>query len=129
MSQYKRWGYWFSIDYWINARPMLARLMEWDSAHLVQILSFKISPHHMLKNNFKIQFKKYFCKQNHLHYFELLSLPLSYPGGGNEQVSSHFLAVFGTVVWGCRIQWLHLCKISPMSVLDMMLNNLMVRFQ
>ena len=31
------------------------------------------------------------------------------------------------VGWGCRIQWLHLW--IPTSVLDMTLNNLMVRFQ
>ena len=36
------------------------------------------------------------------------------------------------VSWGCRIHWLHLCRgVSPplTSVLDMTLNNLMVRFQ
>ena len=36
------------------------------------------------------------------------------------------------VGWGCRIHWLHLCrggKTTPTSVLDMTLNNLMVRFQ
>ena len=33
------------------------------------------------------------------------------------------------VEWGCRIHWLHLCRgigPPPMSVLDMILNNLMV---
>ena len=36
------------------------------------------------------------------------------------------------VSWGCRIHWLHLCRgVRPhqTSVLDMTLNNLMVRFQ
>ena len=36
------------------------------------------------------------------------------------------------VSWGCRILWLHLCRgVRPplTSVLDMTLNNLMVRFQ
>ena len=36
------------------------------------------------------------------------------------------------VSWGCRIHWLHLCRgvRTPLtSVLDMTLNNLMVRFQ
>ena len=36
------------------------------------------------------------------------------------------------VSWGCRIHWLHLCRgvrPPPTSVLDMTLNNLMVRFQ
>ena len=37
------------------------------------------------------------------------------------------------VGWGCRIHWLHLCRgVRPppqTSVLDMTLNNLMVRFQ
>ena len=36
------------------------------------------------------------------------------------------------VTWGCRIHWLHLCRgVKPplKSVLDMSLNNLMVRFQ
>ena len=36
------------------------------------------------------------------------------------------------VSWGCRIHWLHLCRgVRPhlTSILDMTLNNLMVRFQ
>ena len=37
-----------------------------------------------------------------------------------------------SVGWGCRIHWLHLCsgvRLPQMIVLDMTLNNLMVRFQ
>ena len=44
--------------------------------------------------------------------------------------SFHF--VFCPVTWGCRIHWLPLCRgvrPPPTSVLDMTLNNLMVRFQ
>ena len=40
--------------------------------------------------------------------------------------------LFCPVSWGCRIHWLHLCRgVRPplTSVLDMTLNNLMVRFQ
>ena len=42
--------------------------------------------------------------------------------------------LFWPVGWGCRIHQLHLCRgvrppPRPMSVLDMTLNNLMVRFQ
>ena len=36
------------------------------------------------------------------------------------------------VSWGCRIHWLHLCREvrhPPTSILDITLNNLMVRFQ
>ena len=40
--------------------------------------------------------------------------------------------IFCPVGWGCRIHRLHLCRVvkpPPMSVLYMILNNLMVRFQ
>ena len=42
------------------------------------------------------------------------------------------LNTHGPVSWGYRIHWLHLCRgvrPPPTSVLDMTLNNLMVRFQ
>ena len=45
-----------------------------------------------------------------------------------------FNSVYCPVSWGCRILWLHLCRgvrLPPISrsVLDMILNNPMVRFQ
>ena len=48
----------------------------------------------------------------------------------SKMVSKQFSCL---VSWGCRIHWLHLCRgVRPpplTSVLDMTLNNLMVRFQ
>ena len=44
----------------------------------------------------------------------------------------HYPALSCPVSWDCRIHWLHLCRgVRPplTSVLDMTLNNLMVRFQ
>ena len=42
-----------------------------------------------------------------------------------------YIYIYCLVGWGCRIYQLHLCRgvRPPMSVLDMILNNRMVRFQ
>ena len=43
-----------------------------------------------------------------------------------------YIYIYCSVSWGSRIHRLHLCRRvrpPPMSVLDMTLNNLMVRFQ
>ena len=65
---------------------------------------------------------------NHLKRNKLWYQPLYYPDIIVQHISSTF-----PVGWGWRIHWLHLCRgVRPpnqTSVLDMTLNNLMVKFQ
>ena len=62
---------------------------------------------------------------------EYLAPPRFFEGQHNSSIITS-TAFTCPVSWGCRIHWLHLCRgvrPPPTSVLDMTLNNLMVRFQ
>ena len=78
------------------------------------------------KNGFLIHNRIYFPLYVTDNMFELIKLITALPPSPNSQ---HCTCPVG---WGCRIHRLLLCSEvdpPPMSVLDMTLNNLMVRFQ
>ena len=65
-----------------------------------------------------------------LLFFLVLNLDCLYSWQLNYKLITY---TSGSVGWDCRIHWLHLCRRlrphSPMSVLNMTLNSLMVRFK
>ena len=71
------------------------------------------------------------CSIKSFLYFPYINSPLSLIKV--KQIQSLHIPRFCPVVWDCRIHWLHLCRgVRPpplTSVLDMTLNNLMVRFR
>ena len=62
-------------------------------------------------------------------YTQILTLSFIFSLGNKGSCKKSYSC---PVSWGCRIHWRHLCRgVNPpiTSVLDMTLNNLMVRFQ
>ena len=68
-----------------------------------------------------------------LEFMEMNSKNMSFQGHSAVLYAAVLHRVFTCLVgYGCGIQWLHLCgevRQPPMSVLDMTLKNLMVRFE
>ena len=75
---------------------------------------------------------KYLKPCDNLYYLRILENIELYGCRNIICIIREYLKTYCPVSWGCRIHWLHLCRgVRPplTSVMDMALNNLMVRFQ
>ena len=98
-------------------------LLGWRGSYVsaeMQSIYFTAAPCHFVEGQFKLQP----CYDVHFRTYTLI--PLFH--GLNILPTLLIHCPFG---WDCRIHWPHLCRgvKTPMSVLDITLNNLVVRFQ